>query len=346
MNYTTLPRTDIEVSEICLGTMTWGRQNTEADGHEQMDYALDHGINFFDTAEMYPIPISKERYGATEKIIGTWFKKTGNRDKIILASKIVGKREDTKFIRTTGFSRESIINAVEGSLQRLQTDYIDLYQLHWPERKTNFFGKRGYQHDVTDHWQDNIHQVLETLQELIQEGKIRQIGLSNETPWGTMRFLEESKVHANLPRMITIQNPYSLLNRTFEIGLAEISIREGIGLLPYSPMGFGVLSGKYLGDRKPVDSRVTLFPTCDRYSGKTATMATQKYYELARANDLTLAQMSLAFVNSRPFVKSTIIGATDMRQLKENIGSANITLGDGVLAGIEAIHNENPNPAP
>lgn len=346
MNYTTLPHTDIEVSKICLGTMTWGKQNTEAESHEQMDYALDQGVNFFDTAEMYPIPSSRELYAETEKIIGSWFKKTGNRDKVVLASKIVGRGGQTKFIRTTGFDRESIIEAVEGSLQRLQTDYLDLYQLHWPERKTNFFGTRGYKHDAADPWEDNLHQVLETFRDLIREGKIRQVGVSNETPWGVMRFLEESKVHANLPRMITIQNPYSLLNRTFEIGLAEISIREGIGLIPYSPMGFGVLSGKYLGGRQPANSRITLFPNYKRYSSEPATAATQKYYELAQANDLTLAQMSLAFVNSRPFVKSTIIGATDMRQLKENIGSINVKLTDEVLAGIEAIHNEIPDPAP
>ena len=346
MNYTTLPHTDIEVSKICLGTMTWGKQNTEAEGHDQMDYALEQGVNFFDTAEMYPIPSSQDLYAETEKIMGTWFKKTRNRDKVVLASKIVGRGGQTKFIRTTGYDRESIIEAVEGSLQRLRTDYIDLYQLHWPERKTNFFFFFWYKHDVTDHWVDNLHQVLETFRDLIQEGKIRQVGVSNETPWGVMRFLEESKVHANLPRMVTIQNPYSLLNRTFEVGLAEISIREGIGLIPYSPMGFGILSGKYLGGRQPANSRVTLFPSYKRYSSATATAATQKYYELAQANDLSLAQMSLAFVNTRPFVKSTIIGATDMRQLKENIESINVKLTDEVLAGIEAIHNEIPNPAP
>lgn len=346
MKYTTLPHTDLEISKICLGTMTWGRQNTEDEGHEQMDYALDQGINFFDTAELYPIPAKKELYAVTEEIIGNWFKKTGNRDKIVLASKIAGKAEFTKFIRTTGFSKASIIEAVEGSLKRLQTDYIDLYQLHWPERTTNFFGQRGYRHDVTDHWQDNIHQVLETLRDLIRQGKIRHVGLSNETPWGTMRFLEESKVHASLPRMITIQNPYSLLNRTFEIGLSEISMREQIGLIPYSPLGFGVLSGKYLGGKRPANARVTLFPNYNRYSGENATRATQKYYGLAQANDLSLAQMALAFVNTRPFVKSTIIGATSMEQLKENISSIDVDLSDEVLQGIEAIHNEIPNPAP
>jgi len=346
MKYSLLPHTDLKVSDICLGTMTWGRQNSESEGHEQMDYALEQGVNFFDTAELYPIPAKKELYAVTEEIIGSWFKKTGNRDKIILASKIAGRAEFTKFIRTSGFKREAIIEAVEGSLRRLQTDHIDLYQLHWPERKTNFFGERGYQHDAADFWDDNIHQVLETLRDLIAQGKIGHVGLSNETPWGTMRYLEESKVHKNLPRMISIQNPYSLLNRLFEVGLSEISHRENIGLLPYSPLGFGVLSGKYLGGKQPENARVTLFPNYSRYSNPVAVTATQKYYELAQAHGLSLAQMSLAFVNSRPFVTSNIIGATTMEQLKENIGSIDVTLSDEILQGIEDIHNEIPNPAP
>ncbi|MEM6542168.1 MAG: NADP(H)-dependent aldo-keto reductase [Bacteroidota bacterium] len=346
MKYAFIPNTNLRVSKICLGTMTWGRQNTEEEGHEQMDYALEQGINFFDTAELYPIPPKKELYALTEEFIGSWFTKTGNRDKIILATKIAGRADFTKFIRTTGFSKESIITAVEGSLKRLQTDYIDLYQLHWPERKTNFFGQRGYDANAVDLWEDNIHQVLETLRDLMDEGKIRHVGLSNETPWGTMRFLEESKVHKTLPRMVTIQNPYSLLNRTFEIGLSEISTREKIGLLPYSPLGFGVLSGKYLEAVQPRKGRITLFPNYKRYSGETATTATQHYADLAKEHGLSLAQMSLAFVNTRPFVTSNIIGATTMEQLKENIDSINVELSDAVLEGIEAIHNANPNPAP
>ncbi len=346
MIYTTLPHTSLEVSKICLGTMTWGRQNTEAEGHEQMDYAYDQGINFFDTAELYPIPAHPDRYADTEKIIGSWFKKTGKRDKIVLASKIAGKAEFTKFIRTTGFKKDSLIEAVNGSLERLQTDYLDLYQLHWPERATNYFGQRGYKHDISDFWQDNIHQVLETLRDLIKEGKIRHVGLSNETPWGTMRFLEEGKVHESLPRMITIQNPYCLINRTFEVGLSEISIREKIGLLAYSPLGFGVLSGKYLGGKKPQNARITLFPAYGRYSNENALRATQKYYDLAKAHDLSLTQMALAFVTSRPFLTSNIIGATSMEQLKENIDSIHVDLSEEVLQGIEAIHNEIPNPAP
>jgi aryl-alcohol dehydrogenase-like predicted oxidoreductase len=346
MIYTTLPHTDIEVSKICLGTMTWGKQNSEAEGHHQMDYALDRGINFFDTAELYPIPAHPDRYALTEEIIGNWFEKTGNRDKVVLASKIAGKAAFTKFIRTTGFKRDSLIEAVNGSLERLKTDYIDLYQLHWPERTTNYFGQRGYKHDISDFWQDNIHQVLETLRDLIREGKIRYVGLSNETPWGTMRFLEESKVHKSLPRMITIQNPYSLLNRTFEVGLSEISIREKIGLLAYSPLGFGVLSGKYLGGKKPENARITLFPAYGRYNNEQAVKATQKYFDLARDHGLSLTQMALSFVTSRPFLTSNIIGATSMEQLKENIDSADLKLSEEVLKGIEAIHGEIPDPAP
>ncbi|MEO9512367.1 MAG: NADP(H)-dependent aldo-keto reductase [Flavobacteriaceae bacterium] len=346
MKYTRFPHTKIRISKICLGTMTWGRQNTEAEGHEQMDYALEQGVNFFDTAELYPVPAKKELYAVTEEIIGKWFKKTGNRDKVVLASKIAGRGDYTKFIRTTGFSKESIIKAVEGSLQRLQTDYIDLYQLHWPERNTNYFGSRGYNANGIDSWDDNIHQVLETLRDLIAEGKIRHVGISNETPWGAMRFLEESKVHRSLPRMVTIQNPYSLLNRLFEVGLSEISMREQIGLLPYSPLAFGVLSGKYLDEIKPRKARMTLFPQFDRYMGDTAQLATVKYHQLAMDHGLSLAQMALAFVNTRPFVTSNIIGATTMEQLKENIESMDVELSEEVLEGIEAIHNEIPNPAP
>ncbi|SDL66945.1 NADP(H)-dependent aldo-keto reductase [Kriegella aquimaris] len=346
MNYTNLPHTNLEVSKICLGTMTWGKQNSEAEGHEQMDYALEQGVNFFDTAELYPVPAHPDRKSETEKIIGTWFKAKGNRDKVILASKMAGKADFTKFIRTGGFTRDSIIDAVEGSLDRLQTDYLDLYQLHWPDRNTNYFGKRGYKHSGTDLWEDNIHQVLETLRDLIREGKIRHVGISNETPWGTMRFLEESKVHASLPRIRTIQNPYNLLNRLFEVGLSEISMREKVGLLAYSPLGFGTLSGKYLGGMKPATSRITLFPQYDRYSSETAVAATAKYHKLAQENNMSMAQMALAFVNSRPFLTSNIIGATSMRQLEENIASIDITLNEEVLKGIEEIHNMIPNPAP
>ena len=326
--------------------MTWGRQNSEEEGYEQMNYALDQGINFFDTAELYPIPPKKELYAVTEEIIGRWFKKNANRDKVVLASKVVGPASFSKYIRTTGFTRESITTALEGSLQRLQTDYIDLYQLHWPERQTNFFGQRDYDADNHDFWEDRVHQVLETLRDLVKEGKIRQVGISNETPWGTMRYLEESKVHADLPKMVTIQNPYNLLNRLFEVGLSEIALREKVGLLAYSPLSFGVLSGKYLGEIKPRKGRLTLFPHYDRYSSEQSVAATQQYFDLAKIHGLSMAQMALAFVNTRPFLTSTIIGATTMEQLKENIESIDIKLPDEVLEGIEEIHNSIPNPAP
>src|SRR5690606_7996666 len=290
--------------------------------------------------------VKKELYAVTEDFIGNWFKKTGNRDRVVLASKISGKGHNGKHIRNTGFAKEAIIQAVEGSLQRLQTDHIDLYQLHWPERNTNYFGQRGYNAHLLDGWEDNIHQVLETLSDLIVQGKIGHVGISNETPWGCMRFLEESKVHRNLPRVLTIQNPYNLLNRLFEIGLSEISMREHIGLLAHSPLGFGVLSGKYLEAVPPRMARITLFPEYTRYSGDTAVEATRRYAQLAREHGLSLAQMSLAFVNSRPFVTSTVVGATTLAQLKENIGSYEVELSDGILEGIAEIHRLPPNPAP
>ncbi|MCH2192653.1 NADP(H)-dependent aldo-keto reductase [Kordia sp.] len=344
MKYSKIPHTDIEVSKICLGTMTWGNQNTEAEGHEQMDYALDQGVNFFDTAELYPVPATAETYAETERIIGTWFKKTGNRDKVVLASKIAGPGDYTAHIRTNGFKPEAIKDAVEKSLQRLQTDYIDLYQLHWPERNANFFGVRDYTHNPNDPWEYNFHESLETLGGLIKEGKIRQVGISNETSWGAMRYLEESK--KGLPRMVTIQNAYSLLCRSFETSLAEVSMREGIGLLAYSPLGFGVLSGKYLGGKTPEGSRLTLFPRFARYSGKEATEATQKYFELAQKHNLSLPQMALAYINQQPFVTGNIIGATNMEQLKENIASIDVELSQEVLDGINEIHSSIPNPAP
>lgn len=346
MKYNFIPNTNIRVSRICLGTMTWGRQNNTDEAFAQMDYALAQGVNFFDTAELYPVPAKKELYAVTEEIIGKWFKERGKRNEVILASKIAGPAPFTKHIRTTGFSPDSIREAVEGSLQRLQTDYLDLYQLHWPERVTNYFGQRGFPDNTDDAWKDNIHQVLETLSELVQSGKVRHIGISNETPWGTMRYLEEHKVHAHLPRVLTIQNPYCLLNRLFEVGLSEICSRSKMGLLAYSPLGFGVLSGKYLGGVIPRKSRLDLFPNYNRYSGETAVQATEAYAELAKKHGLSLAQMSLAFVNTRPFVTANIIGATSMEQLQENIDSIDVDLSAELLEGIEAIHQRIPNPAP
>ena len=345
MKYTTLPHTSIKVSKLCLGTMTWGNQNTQAEGFEQMDYALDRGIQFFDTAELYPVPATPERYAHTEIIIGNWFKKTGNRSKIVLASKIVGPGSYTAHIRTTGFKPQALKEAVNQSLQRLQTDYIDLYQLHWPERKTNTFGVRDYVHQDEDRWKDNFREVLETLDGIIKEGKVRHIGLSNEKAWGTMRYLEEAK-HSGLPRMITLQNAYSLLNRTFEGDLAEISMRERIGLLAYSPMAFGVLSGKYIKKTDEKNARLNLFPRFSRYSNPQAVQAAAAYVQLAEKNNLTPAQMALAFVTQQPFVTGTIIGATNLSQLKENIDSIAVTLSAEVLSEINNIHSRLPNPAP
>jgi aryl-alcohol dehydrogenase-like predicted oxidoreductase len=344
MIYTTLGNTDVKVSKICLGTMTWGEQNTEADGHEQMDYAFEKGINFFDTAEMYSVPAKPETYGRTEEIIGTWLKKTGNRDKIVLATKAAGPGPIAQHVRNNpNFSKAQLIQAVDASLKRLQTDYIDLYQLHWPERPTNFFGSLSYKHQSDDIGTD-FKEILEGLQALIQAGKIRQVGISNETPWGLAHYLHLSKMYG-LPKMQSIQNPYSLLNRTFEVGLAEMAIREKTGLLAYSPLGFGVLSGKYLHSQ-PAKARITLYPRFSRYSNPLAIAATQKYVDLARSEGLKPAQMALAFVNTRPFVTSNIIGATTMEQLKENIGSIDLSLNDALLEKIEAIHQEGPNPSP
>ncbi|AJR02683.1 NADP(H)-dependent aldo-keto reductase [Siansivirga zeaxanthinifaciens] len=345
MKYTTIPKTDIKVSKICLGTMTWGNQNTEAEGHAQLNYALEQGVNFIDTAEMYPVPASPETQGATSKIIGTWLKNTGHRDKVVIASKIVGRPSDyTAHIRTTGLTGNSIEEAINSELKRLQTDYIDLYQIHWPERETNTFGTRDYKHNPDDAWTDNFNEVLHKLEAQIKAGKIRHIGMSNEKAWGAMRFLEESKVHS-LPRMKTIQNAYSLINRIYEGDMAEISIRENLGLLAYSPMAFGVLSGKYIKGTAADNARLKLFPRFARYSSESCTEATKRYLKIAEDNNLTLAQMSLAFVTQQPFVTSNIIGATSLEQLKENINSIHVSLSEAILEQINAVHAQIPNPA-
>ena len=345
MKYTTLPNTDIKVSKICLGTMTFGQQNSEAEGHAQMNYALDKGVNFFDTAEMYSIPGRKETYGSTEKIIGTWLKKTGKRDQIVLASKIAGPSPIFGYMREKlDFSAKSIQYALDHSLQRLQTDYLDLYQLHWPERKTNYFGQRGYKVQ-DDAWEDNIHEVLQALDGFVKAGKIKHIGVSNENPWGMMRFLEESK-HHNLPRVKTIQNPYSLLNRLFENASAEVCHRENVGLLAYSPMAFGVLSGKFLTGESHPNARINLFPQYSRYNSANCTAATKLYQELANKHQLTLTQLALAFVTQQPFLTSTIIGATTMEQLQENIDTIDIVLSAEILKEIDAIQAVIPDPAP
>ncbi|WP_278034378.1 NADP(H)-dependent aldo-keto reductase [Flavobacterium nitratireducens] len=345
MKYTTLPNTDIKVSKICLGTMTFGEQNSEAEGHAQMDYAVANGVNFFDTAEMYSVPARQETYGSTEKILGSWFKKTGKRDEIVLATKIAGPNPNFTYMREKNdFSPASIKFALDHSLQRLQTDYIDLYQLHWPERKTNFFGKRGFE-SQEDGWEDNIQEVLETLESFIKAGKIKHIGLSNETPWGIMRFLNESKYN-HLPKISTIQNPYSLLNRQFEVGSAEICMRENVGLFAYSPLAFGVLSGKFLTGESHPNARIKLFPQFSRYNSAQCNEATQRYSEIAKKHGISLAQMALAFVNQQAFVTSNIIGATTLEQLKENIGSIDLVLSDEIIAEINAVHAVIPDPAP
>ncbi len=346
MKYTKLPNTEIKVSKICLGTMTWGNQNTEAEAFEQMDYALDKGVNFFDTAELYAVPASAETYGSTEKIIGNWFKKTGHRDKVVLASKIAGFGDYTAHIRKGGFTKKNISEAIEGSLRRLQTDYIDLYQLHWPTRGVNCFGVRDYPYQYSAKETENQLEVLEILQGFIKEGKIKHIGLSNETPWGTMKYLDASKNH-NLPRMVTIQNSYSLIHRAYEIGMSEVSLRENIGLLVYSPLAQGVLSGKYINGQKPEGARGTLFPRfIARYMTDGSLKAVEAYAKIAKKYNITLTELSLAYVNQLPFVTSNIIGATKMDQLKENINTININLSEEALADIEAIHQAMPNPAP
>ena len=343
MKYTKIPNTDIKVSKICLGSMTWGNQNTEAEGHVQLDYATDQGINFIDTAELYPVPATAEISGRTSKIIGTWLKKSGKRDQVVIASKIAGSGDYTAHIRTTGFSPNAIKEAIDLELKRLQTDYIDLYQLHWPERDTNRFGVRSFKLDTK--WEDNFNEILHSLDKEIVTGRIRHIGISNENAWGTMRYLQESKSHS-LPRVKTIQNAYSLLTRTFETDLAEVALRENVGLLAYSPMAFGVLSGKYITGNAEENARLKLFPRFARYSSEQATAAAKRYLKIGEENNLTLAQMSLAFVNQQPFVTSTIIGATNLEQLKENIGSINVNLSGELLSQINTVHQELPNPAP
>ncbi|MDA8640222.1 NADP(H)-dependent aldo-keto reductase [Flavobacteriaceae bacterium] len=345
MKYTTLPGTDIKVSKICLGTMTFGNQNTEQEGFDQMDLSLDQGVNFFDTAELYPVPANATTQGETERIMGNWFQKTGNRSKVVLATKAAGPGSYTAHIRDNmSFDKRNITEALDNSLKRLKTDYIDLYQLHWPERMTNFFGQRGYVHNPKDTWTDNFEEALEALDDLIKAGKIRHIGISNESPWGLMRYLELSK--KGLPKAITIQNPYSLLTRVFEIGNSEMCMREEIGLLAYSPLGFGRLTGKYRGGHNLDKARLTVFPNMARYNSDQSIEATEHYYQIAKNHGISLTQMALAFVNQQPFLTSNIIGATNLEQLQENIGSIDLTLSKEIMKEIEAVHNKIPNPAP
>jgi aryl-alcohol dehydrogenase-like predicted oxidoreductase len=351
MKYRKLGHSDIDVSLIGLGTMTWGHQNTEADAHQQLDYALSQGVNLVDAAEMYPTPTRAETWGTTERFIGTWLKKSGRRGDIVLTSKAVGpaRTPQQNHIRD-GKSRHDLKNltkALDGSLARLQTDYLDLYQLHWPDRSTNFFGKREYP------WVENdesiaIEETLAALAELIKSGKVRHVGVSNETPWGLAEFLKQSE-KLDLPRVVSIQNPYSLLNRLYEGGLSEFSHREKVGLLAYSPLAFGVLSGKYLGGAQPEGARLSansLYGRFGRYSSAEANDAVGSYASLAQRHGYTPAQLALAFVASRPFVTSALTGATCLAQLTENLASAEVQLSDEVLAEIDAIHARTPNPSP
>ena len=345
MNYKKLGNTDLKVSSICLGTMTWGEQNTQGEGFEQMDYALDQGVNFWDTAEIYSIPPKQETFGHTEVIIGNWFEKTKKRDKVILASKVCGPMRE--YVRGGGnqFGEKNITEALEGSLKRLKTDYIDLYQLHWPERQTNFFGKLGYEHNDSNEW-TRFEDILGTLKKFIDQGKIKHVGLSNETSWGLSKFLELSK-EQNLPRMLSVQNPYNLLNRTYEVGLAEMSVREQAGLLAYSPLACGYLSGKYRENKLPKDSRIERdgdFWT--RYQKPNMNMAVDAYYEISKKYNLNMSQMSLKFIEIQPFVTSVIIGATTIEQLKTNIESVNIKLTDEIISKINEVQAIYPNPCP
>jgi aryl-alcohol dehydrogenase-like predicted oxidoreductase len=325
--------------------MTWGTQNSEKDAFEQMDYSVNNGVNFFDTAEIYSVPPDSESFGKTETMIGNWFEKRRNREKIILASKVAGPRLDWIRGGENNYNEKNIGKAIDGSLKRLKTDYIDLYQLHWPERSTNCFGRREFQVNKDEAEWNDFESVLKALEKFIKSGKIRYIGMSNETPYGLSKYLELSK-NKDLPRMMSVQNPYSLVNRTYEIGMSEISIREKCGLLVYYPLAAGALSGKYRGGQMPKNSRMTLFKGWERMINPLAMKAYDEYYELAREYNMTMVQLAQAFVNSRPFVTSNIIGATTMEQLKENIGSIDRELTEEMMEKINLIHNNNPNPSP
>lgn len=347
MEYRKLGRTDIDVSLVCLGTMTWGVQNTEAEGHEQMDYAVARGVNFFDVAEMYPISPSKETYADTERVIGSWFAKRGKREDIVLATKVIGPG-GFKYIRNDArrLTESDILAACDDSLKRLQTDYIDLYQVHWPSRPVNIFGRLDFPSEADYSEAVEIEETLSALAKLVEQGKVRHIGVSNETPWGVMQYLNLAEKNG-WPRIVSIQNPYNLLNRSFEVGLSEFAIREQVGLLGYSPLGCGTLSGKYLDGNYPEGSRLSLWPDrYQRYVKPRGIEATREYASIAADHGLDFAQMSLAFLKAKNFVTASIIGATTMDQLKSNIDAYELTLSDAVLADIDDVHKSIPNPAP
>lgn len=346
MKYNTLGNSDIEVSEICLGSMTWGTQNSEAEGHQQIDYSLEHGVNFIDTAEMYPAnPTSAKTQGRTEEIIGSWFKSSGKRDRVVLASKVTG--EGLKWVQGGApISPKKIGISIEGSLKRLQTDYIDLYQLHWPNRGSYHF-RQAWRFDPTsqnkEETRTHIQETLAALKVLIEQGKIRQIGLSNESCWGTSQFLQIAEAD-DLPRVVSIQNEYSLLYRTHDLDLAELSHNEQVGLLPFSPLSCGMLSGKYQGGKKPAGSRITIDPSLYGRVNEQATAATDAYIDVAQNHGIDPSQMALAFCLQRPFVTSTIIGATSLDQLAINIDSCSLKLTDEVLEDIYTVFRRFPAP--
>ena len=346
MNYRKLGTTNLNVSTICLGTMTWGEQNTEKEGFGQMDLALDQGVNFWDTAELYSVPPRAETFGYTEIIIGKWFEKTKKRDKVILATKVAGPARNYLRNGENSFVGKNLEEALNGSLKRLKTDYIDLYQLHWPERNVNMFGSLGYEHKTDEDKWNNIEDVLNNLQKFVKSGKIRHVGLSNETPWGVSKFLHTSK-ELDLPRMMSIQNPYSLLNRSYEVGLAEISVRDKIGCLAYSPLASGYLTGKYRNGNLPKGSRIERdgdFWT--RYDKPNAEKAIEEYFKISKKYNINFAQMSIKFCEIQPFMTSVIIGATTIEQLKENIESVNINLTDNLIKDLNEIQKIYPNPCP
>ncbi|WP_432412625.1 NADP(H)-dependent aldo-keto reductase [Rasiella sp. SM2506] len=345
MKYTNLPNTSLKVSKICLGTMTFGNQNTETDAHQQLDFAIEKGINFIDTAEMYAVPADPNTQGLTEKYIGSWLAKSGKRKDVIVTSKITGPSRGLHHIREQlDFSVPSLEDALHKSLKRLQTDYLDVYQLHWPERAVNIFGVRDYSHSENERWNDTISETLARLEAFVKEGKVRYIGLSNETPFGVMRYMEEHR--KGKLKMVSVQNAYSLLQRRDEVGLTEVLQMENIGYLVYSPLAFGMLTGKYLKGQKPANGRITMYPNYSRYSSESSMKATTAYQEIAQTHGLSLTQMALAFVNQQPFVTSTIIGATSLEQLSENIGSVDVTLSEEILKEIQSVHERMPNPAP
>ena len=348
MQYRPLGQTDIQVSLIGLGTMTWGEQNNEAEAHAQLAMAVDHGINLIDTAEMYPIPPREHTQGDTERMIGRWLQARGQREQLVIATKAVGPSRNP--VRPSYFrngqaklDRTNLVQAVDDSLRRLQTDYIDLYQLHWPDRSANYFGQLGLE-QLKQEETVPIEDTLRALEELVNSGKIRHIGVSNETPWGVHQYLKLAE-QANLPRIVSIQNPYNLLNRSFEVGLSEFSLREQVGLLAYSPLAFGMLTGKYQNGARPAGARLSLYDRFQRYLNPRAQQASAAYVALAQEHNLTPVQLAQAFVNTRPFVTSNLIGATTIEQLKENIDSVNVTLSPELRAAVEELHEAMPNPA-